>query len=157
MVKCRIRRGDQEMKFEAEVPISMSVSDAEIEFERTVRLAMEGEGKVTVDLPATVYASRLLLEGSATVRTEEGVSFAPKAKAPRHGVQAKVMEKLDEADCTPQELADALNLGLRQVQNAANTLRRKGLVTRIGDKLHKVGVQRRDPREARAPGAQVVG
>lgn len=157
MVKCRIRRGDQETKFEAEVPISMSVSDAEIEFERTVRLAIEGEGKVTVDLPATVYASRLSLEGSATVRTEEGINLAPGAKAPWGGTQKKVIDKLDEADYTVEELADGLGLDPKQVYNAAHRLRGKGLVSVVHGKLHKVGVQRRDPRDVRIPGAQVVG
>jgi DNA-binding transcriptional ArsR family regulator len=150
MVRCRIKQGDQETKFEAEVPISMSVKDAEVEFDRAMRLELEGEGKVTLDLPATVCASRLLLEGSASIRTEEGVPFMP--RAPRGKIQRRILEKLEEADYTAKELAECLGMDIRQVDNAALRLRRKGLVSVVRGKLHKVGVSRRDPTEVRSPG-----
>ncbi len=134
----------------------MSVRDADVEFEKPMRIVMEGEGKVTVDLPATVYASKLHLQGEAKIQTDEGFQI-PRVRAPRrHGIQAKILEKLTEADYTPQELADGLGLKLKQVDNAAANLKNKGLVTRIGKKLHKVGVSRKDPREVRSLGVPIA-
>ncbi len=134
----------------------MGVKDAEVEFEKPMRLVIEGEGKVTVDLPTTVYASKLRLQGEAKLQTDEGFKI-PRVKAPRrHGIQAKVLEKLAEADYTSQELADELGLKIKQVDNATTNLKKKGLVTRIGNKLHKVGVSRKDPREVRSPGVPIA-
>ncbi len=134
----------------------MSVKDAEVEFEKPMRLVMDGEGKVTVDLPATVYASKLRLQGEASIRTDEGFKI-PRARAPRRGgIQAKVLEKLAEADLTSQELADGLGLKLKQVCNAVTHLKKKGLVTYVGKKLHKAGVSRKDPNEVRSPGVPIV-
>ena len=156
MVRCKIKQGEQETTLDAEIPISMSVKDAEVEFEKPMRLVMDGEGEVTVDLPATVYASKLRLQGEAKLRTDEGFKI-PRARAPRrHGIQAKILEKLAEADYTVQELADGLGLKLKQVDNAAYHLMEKGLVTRIGKKVHKAGVSRKDPNEVRSPGVPIV-
>lgn len=156
MVKCKIKQGEQETTLEAEVPISMSVKDAEVEFEKPMRLVMDGEGKVTVDLPATVYASKLRLQGEASIRTDEGFKI-PRVRAPRrHGIQAKILEKLTEADYTSQELADELGLNIKQVDNAVYHLIEKGLVTRIGKKAHKAGVSRKDPNEVRSAGVAIV-
>lgn len=151
MVRCKIKQGGHETTLEAEAPFSVSVRDAEVEFEKTVGIAMEGEGKVTIDLPATVYASKLSLQGSASLRTGEGLDLAPRARAPMgRGIQAKVLEKLTEADHTVEELADELGLRPKQVENAFYHLRKKGLVTRVGEKVHKVGASGKEPRKVKA-------
>lgn len=137
------------MNFEMEVEpgMSMTIKDSTMEFEKPLRIRVEGEGSATCGLPAAIFTRSLTVSGEARIETEEAVERMIRPRRAR-GVQKRVLEAI-EGEMTSEEIAEMTGLSQKQVQNAVTILLRKRMLVRRGKKVRRVGVERPNPGERR--------